>query len=144
MLNRWVEGGLLSTLEEEGIGCIVFSPLAQGLLTDRYLGGVPAGSRAQGQGSLRPEMLSQQNLDRVRALDAIARARGQTLAQMALAWTLRHPAVTSTLIGASSVERLEQNVAALDGPTFSPEELRHIDEYAVDGGINLWEASSSA
>jgi len=144
MLNRWVEGGLLSTLEEEGIGCIAFSPLAQGLLTDRYLDGVPEGSRAQGQGSLRPEMLSPQNLDRVRALHGIARERGQTLAQMALAWTLRHPAVTSTLIGASSVGQLEQNIAALDTPTFSPEELRRIDEHAVDGGINLWEASSSA
>ena len=144
MLNRWIEAGLLALLEEEGVGCIVFSPLAQGLLTDRYLNGVPDGSRAGRQGSLRPDMLNRSNLDRVRALNAIAGRRGQTLAQMALAWTLRSPSVTSALIGASSVEQLEQNMGALDDLAFSPEELREIDEFAREGDINLWQASSSA
>jgi L-glyceraldehyde 3-phosphate reductase len=143
MLNRWIEGGLLSVLEEQGVGCIVFSPLAQGLLTDRYLNGVPEGSRAQRQGSLRPDMLSAANLERVRALNAIAERRGQTLAQMALAWTLRRAGVTSALIGASSVEQLDQNLAALDNLAFTPEELGQIDDYALEGDINLWQASSS-
>src|SRR5579863_20584 len=110
MLNRWIEGGLLDALAEEGAGCIVFSPLAQGLLTDRYLKGVPAGSRASRGGSLQPRMMSDENLAKVRALDAIAQGRGQTLAQLALAWTLRDRRVTSALIGASSVEQLEQNI----------------------------------
>ena len=144
MLNRWIEAGLLSVLEEEGVGCIVFSPLAQGLLTDRYLNGVPDGSRATRHGSLRPGMLNQANLDRVQSLNAIARGRGQTLAQMALAWTLRNPIVTSALIGASSVGQLEQNLAALGDLEFSADELRDIDQYAREGDINLWQTSSSA
>jgi L-glyceraldehyde 3-phosphate reductase len=144
MLNRWIEGGLLDGLERLGVGCITFSPLAQGLLTDRYLTGVPEGSRAERHGSLRGEMLSDANLDRVRALDAIARRRGQTLAQMALAWTLRDRRVTSTLIGASSVSQLEDNLASLQNLSLSAAELAEIDQYAVDGGINLWERSSSS
>jgi L-glyceraldehyde 3-phosphate reductase len=143
MLNRWIEGGLLEVLDQEGAGCITFSPLAQGLLTDRYLHGVPAGSRADRQGSFRPDMLSERNLEHVRALNGIAGSRGQTLAQMALAWTLRDPRVTSTLIGASSVDQLEQNLAALNNLAFSPEELAAIDKLAVEGGVNIWAASSS-
>jgi L-glyceraldehyde 3-phosphate reductase len=143
MLNRWIEGGLLDVLGEEGVGCIGFSPLAQGLLTDRYLGGVPEGSRASRPSSLHREMLSEQNLERARALHAIAERRGQTLAQMALAWTLRDARMTSTLIGASSVEQLEQNVGALRNLAFSREELDEIDRYAVDAGVNLWAASSA-
>ena len=144
MLNRWIEDGLLDVLAEVGAGCITFSPLAQGLLTDRYLGGIPEGSRAERQGSLRSNMLSEDNLAHVRALDAIARRRGQTLAQMALAWTLRDPRVTSTLIGVSRVAQLEENLAALDNLSFAPEELAEIDAHAVDGGINIWERSSSS
>jgi L-glyceraldehyde 3-phosphate reductase len=144
MLNRWIEGGLLSVLEEEGIGGIVFSPLAQGLLTDRYLQGVPEGSRAAREGSLHSDMLSPANLDRVRALHAIAARRGQSLAQMALAWVLREPAVTSALIGASSVEQLEHNIAALDHLTFAADELAEIDQYAIDSDINIWQASSAS
>ena len=143
MLNRWIERGLLDALADIGAGCITFSPLAQGLLTDRYLGGIPEGSRAERRGSLRPEMLSDANLARVRALDAIARARGQTLAQMALVWTLRDPRVTSTLIGVSSVRQLEENLAALGNRSFSAGELAEIDQYAVEGDINLWSRSSS-
>jgi L-glyceraldehyde 3-phosphate reductase len=143
MLNRWIEGELLEVLEREGVGCIGFSPLAQGLLTDRYLDGVPEGSRAARAASLPREMLSEENLDRVRALNEVARSRGQTLAQLALAWTLRDPRVTSTLIGASSVRQLEQNVAALDALDFTPDELAEIDRHAVEAGIDLW-ASSSA
>jgi L-glyceraldehyde 3-phosphate reductase len=143
MLNRWIEHGLLDTLEEVGAGCIVFSPLAQGMLTSRYLNGIPEGSRAAGHGSLQERMLSDENLARVRALNEIAQGRGQTLAQLALAWTLRDPRVTSTLIGASSVAQLEENLAALDRLDFKPEELAEIDRYATDAGINLWQASSS-
>jgi L-glyceraldehyde 3-phosphate reductase len=143
MLNRWIEGGLLGVLGDEGIGCIVFSPLAQGLLTDRYLQGVPPGSRASRPGSLSREMLSQENLAKVRALYEIAARRGQTLAQMALAWTLRDPRVTSTLIGASSVAQLEQNLAALRNRDFSADELAEIDRHATESGINLWAASSA-
>ena len=143
LLNRWVEGGLLDTLDEVGAGCIVFSPLAQGMLTDKYLDGVPAGSRASKGSSLDPALLSDQNLTHVRALAAIAAERGQTLAQMALAWTLRDPRVTSTLVGASSVRQLEDNVTALAGPPFTDEELARIDAHAVDGGINLWARSSA-
>jgi len=143
LLNRWIEGGLLDVLEAEGVGCIGFSPLAQGLLSDRYLAGVPEGSRASRGASLEPEHLSQENLARIRGLNEIAAARGQSLAQMALAWTLRDPRVTSTLIGASSVAQLEANVAALDRLDFSDDELAAIDRYAVEGGVNLW-ASSSA
>jgi L-glyceraldehyde 3-phosphate reductase len=144
MLNRWIEGGLLTVLEESGVGCITFSPLAQGLLTDRYLDGVPEGSRAERRGSLRSDMLSDANLAHVRALNAIARQRGQTLAQMALAWTLRDPRVTSTLIGVSRVAQLEENLAALANLEFTAAELAEIDEHAVEGDINLWKRSSSS
>jgi L-glyceraldehyde 3-phosphate reductase len=143
LLNRWIEEDLLDVLGEEGIGCITFSPLAQGLLTSRYLAGVPAGSRASRGGSLSSRMLTEETLDRVRALDRIASRRGQSLAQMAIAWTLRDPRVTSTLIGASSVEQLRENAAALRRLDFTAEELAEIDRYAVDSGINIWAASSS-
>jgi L-glyceraldehyde 3-phosphate reductase len=143
MLNRWIEPDLLDVLKEEGIGCIVFSPLAQGLLTDRYLDGVPAGSRASHPGSLSTEMLTEETLAKIRALNQIAVRRGQSLAQMAIAWTLHKPVVTSALVGASSVAQLEQNVAALDKLEFSPGELEEIDRYATESGINLWAASSA-
>jgi L-glyceraldehyde 3-phosphate reductase len=143
MLNRWIEGELLDVLGKEGIGCIVFSPLAQGLLTDRYLAGVPAGSRASHAGSLSTDFLGEDTLAKVRALNQIATRRGQTLAQLALAWSLRDPRVTSALIGASSVAQLEQNVGALDNLAFSPAELAEIDRYATESGINLWAASSA-
>jgi L-glyceraldehyde 3-phosphate reductase len=143
MLNRWIEDGLLDVLEREGIGCIVFSPLAQGMLTTKYLDGVPEDSRAARDGSFSPDMLTEENLDHVRALNDIAGRRGQSLAQLALAWTLRDPRVTSTLIGASSVEQLEQNVAALDRLDFGDEELADIDRHAEDSGINLWAPSSA-
>jgi L-glyceraldehyde 3-phosphate reductase len=142
LLNRWIEDGLLDTLDEEGVGCIVFSPLAQGLLTDRYLDGVPEGSRAA-RGSLDRGMLSEENLEKVRALHRIAQGRGQSLAQMALAWTLRDRRVTSTLIGASSVAQLEDNVASLRRLDFADDELAEIDEHATEGDLNLWAASSS-
>jgi L-glyceraldehyde 3-phosphate reductase len=142
MLNRWIERDLLDVLDEHGIGCIVFSPLAQGMLTDRYLDGIPADSRAGREGSLSPDMLSEQALEKIRALDALAKRRGQTLAQMALAWTLRDERVTSTLVGASSVAQLEDNVGALERLDFSAEELAEIDRYATDSGINLWAGSS--
>jgi L-glyceraldehyde 3-phosphate reductase len=144
LLNRWIEGGLLDVLGELGIGCIVFSPLAQGLLTDRYLDGIPPGSRAARGESFGGELLTEENLARVRALNQIAARRGQSLAQMALAWTLRDPRVTSTLIGASSVAQLEDNVGALARLGFEPDELAEIDRYATEGGINIWAASSSA
>jgi len=143
LLNRWIEDGLLDTLGELGAGCIVFSPLAQGMLTDKYLNGIPPGSRAAQDGSLSPKLLSGDTLARIRALNEIAAGRGQSLAQLALAWTLRDPRVTSTLIGASSVEQLEANVGAVDGPAFSPEELAEIDRHAVDSGINIWAGSSA-
>jgi L-glyceraldehyde 3-phosphate reductase len=143
MLNRWIEPELLGVLKDEGIGCIVFSPLAQGLLTDRYLAGVPQGSRASHPGTMSPNMLTDENLAKIRALNQIAEGRGQSLAQMAVAWTLRNPVVTSALLGASSVAQLEQNVAALNKPDFSPGELKEIDRYATDSGINLWAASSA-
>src|SRR5881392_437435 len=142
MLNRWIEPELLETIGQEGIGCIVFSPLAQGLLTDRYLNGIPADSRASQAGSFSREMLTDETLAKVRALNQLAQRRGQTLAQMALAWTLRDPRVTSALVGASSVAQLEQNIAALDKLAFAPEELSEIDRYATDSGINLWAESS--
>jgi L-glyceraldehyde 3-phosphate reductase len=142
MVNRWIEADLLDVLGEEGIGCIVFSPLAQGLLTDRYLNGVPPGSRASHPGSFATDLLTDETLAKVRALNQMAQRRGQTLAQMALAWTLRDPRVTSTLVGASSVAQLEQNVGALDKLDFSDDELREIDRYATDSGINLWAESS--
>jgi L-glyceraldehyde 3-phosphate reductase len=142
LLNRWIEDGLLDVLEREGVGCIVFSPLAQGMLTDRYLDGVPPDSRAARDGSLSREWLTDENLQRIRALNGIAQSRGQTLAQLALAWTLRDPRVTSTLIGASSVQQLEQNVAALRRLGFSSDELAEIDRYARESSINLWAQSS--
>ena len=142
MLNRWIEPALLDVLGEEGIGCIVFSPLAQGLLTDRYLNGVPPGSRASRPGSFSKDLLTDQALAKVRALNQIAQRRGQTLAQMALAWTLRDSRVTSALVGASSVAQLDQNVAAVDKLGFTKDELAEIDRYATDAGINLWAASS--
>jgi L-glyceraldehyde 3-phosphate reductase len=143
MFNRWIEEDLLDVLGDEGVGCIVFSPLAQGLLTDRYLGGVPSDSRVATGGAMSQGMLSEENLTKVRALDSIAKRRGQALAQMALAWTLRDSRVTSTLIGVSSVEQLEENVAALENLTFSDEELAEIDQYATESGVNLWERSSA-
>ena len=144
MLNRWIEGGLLDVLGREGVGCIGFSPLAQGMLTSRYLDGIPEGSRAAQDKSLDPGMLSEENLAHIRALDGIARQRGQSLAQMAVAWVLRDPRVTSALVGASSAEQLEDTVAALDRPDFTDDELAAIDEHAVDGGINLWAGPSTA
>jgi L-glyceraldehyde 3-phosphate reductase len=131
-------------LEEEGIGCIAFSPLAQGILTDRYLNGIPEGSRAQRGGSFKEGMLSEDNLARVRALNEIAGRRGQSLAQLALAWVLRDPRVTSALIGVSSVEQLEDNVAALDHLDFDQDELGEIDRYAQDGQLNIWAKSSDS
>jgi L-glyceraldehyde 3-phosphate reductase len=144
MLNRWIEPELLDTLGELGIGCIVFSPLAQGMLTDKYLNGIPEGSRASRQGSLSPKLINDQSLAKVRALNEIAASRDQSLAQLALAWTLRDPRVTSTLIGASSVAQLEANVATLDKLDLSDEELAKIDRYATDADLNLWAASSEA
>jgi L-glyceraldehyde 3-phosphate reductase len=143
MFNRWIEEELLDVLGDEGVGCIVFSPLAQGLLTDRYLGGVPPDSRVATGGAMSQGMLSEENMTKVRALDSIAKRRGQALAQMALAWTLRDARVTSTLIGASTVEQLEENVAALADLSFSDEELAEIDQHATESGINLWERSSA-
>jgi L-glyceraldehyde 3-phosphate reductase len=142
MLNRWIEPDLLDALGELGIGCIVFSPLAQGMLTDKYLGGIPQGSRASRPTSLSPDLLTDEALEKIRALDEIARGRGQSLAQMALAWTLRDARVTSALIGASSVAQLEDNVAALDNLEFTDDELEEIDRYATDSSINIWAASS--
>lgn len=144
MLNRWVEDGLLDVLGELGVGCIAFSPLAQGMLTDKYLKGVPKGSRAARPASLSPAMLTEEVLTRIRALNELAQTRGQSLAQMALAWTLRDARVTTALIGASSVEQLEQNIAGLNRLDFSPDELAAIDHYAVNSGINLWARSSSS
>ena len=143
MLNRWIEPDLIAVLKDEGIGCIVFSPLGQGLLTDRYLKGVPEGSRASHPGSMSRAMPTEANLAKIRALDKIAKGRGQTLAQMAIAWVLRDPVVTSALAGASSVEQLEQNIAALDRLDFSSAELAEIDRYATERGINIWAASSA-
>ena len=144
LLNRWIEEDLLDVLGKEGIGSIVFTPLAQGLLTDKYLSGIPEGSRASRAGSLSRDQLNDDTLTKVRALNAIARRRGQTLAQMALAWTLRDPRVTSTLVGASSVAQLEQNIAALDNLAFSPDELAEIDRYATESQINLWASATAS
>src|SRR5215208_1085707 len=144
MLNRWIEGGLLDVLEEEGIGCIGFSPLAQGMLTDKYLRGIPEGSGATREGSLSRTLLTDEALAKIRALNEIASRRGQTLAQLALAWTLRDPRMTSTLVGASSVAQLEDNVAALEHLDLTDEELAEIDRYATESDINTWAQSSSA
>jgi L-glyceraldehyde 3-phosphate reductase len=143
MFNRWVEGGLLVTLGELGVGCIAFSPLAQGLLTDRYLTGIPADARAAREGSMQKKMVNDDTLAAIRALTDIAESRGQSLAQLAIAWTLRNQRVTSALVGASSVRQLEANLGAVARLEFTDAELSAIDEHAVDMGINLW-ASSSA
>ena len=142
LLNRWIEQGLLDVLETEGVGCIAFSPLAQGLLTGRYLNGIPAGSRASRPGSLSTDQLSEANLAHVRMLGEVAAARGQTLAQLAISWVLRDQRVTSALIGASSVAQLEENLAAVGAPAFTDSELAAIDSHAVEAGINLWAGSS--
>lgn len=144
MLNRWVEAGLLDTLTDEGIGCIAFSPLAQGLLTNRYLTGVPSDARASRADSFRQEHLSEENLARVRGLNAIAGRRGQTLAQMALAWVLRQPAITSVLIGASRWSQIEDCLGCLSGLEFNQEELLEIDRFALDGSLNIWSKSSTS
>jgi L-glyceraldehyde 3-phosphate reductase len=138
MLNRWIEEDLLDVLGREGIGCIAFSPLAQGMLTDRYFNGVPADSRAAQGRFLTTDMLTEQNMTYIRSLHEMAKRRGQTVAQLALAWAVRDPRVTSVLIGASSVAQLQQNVGALGKTTFSADELAEIDRYAVEGGINIW------
>ena len=142
MLNRWIEPDLLDTLGELGIGCIVFSPLAQGMLTDRYLDGIPPGSRATQHKTLSPDLLTDETLEKIRGLNEIALRRGQSLAQMALAWTLRDERVTSALVGASSVAQLESNLAALDRLDFTDDELGEVDRFATESGINLWAASS--
>jgi L-glyceraldehyde 3-phosphate reductase len=142
LLNRWIEPELLDVLEAEGVGCICFSPLAQGVLTDKYLDGIPEGSRASRESSLSPDLLTVETLDKIRALNEIAAGRGQSLAQMAVAWTLRDPRVTSTLVGASSVAQLEANVAALERLDFTEDELREIDRFATESGIDIWAASS--
>ncbi|GAB3210239.1 L-glyceraldehyde 3-phosphate reductase [Marinactinospora thermotolerans] len=143
MVNRWIEEqGLLDTLEREGVGCIAFSPLAQGMLTDKYLDGIPVDSRAGAGKSLSPDWLTEDNLARIRALDAIARRRGQSLAQLALTWALRDPRITSVLIGVSSVGQLEDSIAAVRGPRLTESELAEIDQYAQDIGVNIWSRSS--
>jgi L-glyceraldehyde 3-phosphate reductase len=145
MLNRWIERGLLDVLEEEGVGCIAFSPLAQGLLTSKYLNGVPEESRGAEQGgTLLPEYLNEDNIARVRALNDIAARRGQSLAQLALAWVLRDPRVTTAVVGASRWSQIEDSLGALDNLEFTTEELTEIDRYAVDGSVNLWAASSES
>ena len=140
MLNRWVENGLLEVLEQEGLGCIAFSPLAQGLLTAKYLKGIPDSSRAALDGSFRKSMLTEANLANVRALNGIAEARGQSLAQMAIAWVLAKPAITSALIGASRWAQIEECLGALNNPAFSSGEIESIDRHARDGGLNIWSA----
>ena len=143
LLNRWIEPDLVEAVGELGVGCITFSPLAQGVLTDRYLNGIPEGSRATRNDSLKPDSLTDETLAKVRALNEIAGRRGQSLAQMALAWTLRDPRITSTLLGASSVAQLEDNLGALDHLDFSLEELEEIDECATsESRVNIWKASS--
>jgi L-glyceraldehyde 3-phosphate reductase len=144
MFNRWIEGELLEVVDREGVGLIVFSPLAQGLLTDRYLNGVPEDSRVKRGNYFSSDLITDENLDRLRSLNEIAQRRGQSLAELAIAWTLRDPRVTSALLGASSVRQLEQNVGALERLDFEPGELEEIDRYAIDGGINLWAQSSLA
>jgi L-glyceraldehyde 3-phosphate reductase len=144
MFNRWIEAELLDVLGREGVGCIAFSPLAQGMLTDKYLDGVPEDSRVRRGLAFQEDMVTPENIERARALNEIAARRGQTLAQMAIAWALRNQRVTSALVGASSVSQLEQNVAALEHPDFDDGELAEIDRYAVDGQINIWANSSEA
>jgi L-glyceraldehyde 3-phosphate reductase len=144
MLNRWIEDRLLDVLDREGVGCIAFSPLAQGLLSDRYLDGIPEGSRASKGTSLSGDMLNAANLGHVRDLGQIAASRGQKMSQMAIAWALRDPRMTSVLIGASSVEQLDENLDSLDHPSFSEEELALIDQHAVDGGVDLWRGPATS
>jgi L-glyceraldehyde 3-phosphate reductase len=143
MMNRWIEGGLLDTLDALGVGCIAFSPLAQGMLTDKYLGGVPDDARAVRGVHFPKQAITPENLAHVRALDDLARQRGQTLAQMAIAWALRDPRVTSALIGARTVAQLEDSLTALEGLAFSSDELARIDDLANDAGIDIWQASSA-
>jgi L-glyceraldehyde 3-phosphate reductase len=144
MLNRWIEDELLDVLDEAGVGCIAFSPLAQGLLTDKYLAGVPVGSRATREGSFHTEMLNDENLAKVRALNEIAGRRNQTLAEMAIGWVLRDPRVTSAVVGASSVAQLEDTLHSLTTLEFNPDELAEIDRHATESGVNLWATSSTA
>jgi L-glyceraldehyde 3-phosphate reductase len=144
LFNRWIEDELLDVLGDAGVGCIAFSPLAQGLLTDKYLNGVPEGSRASKDSSLTPDMLSEQNLARVRGLNDVAKSRGQSLSQLAIAWVLRDSRVTSALIGASSVRQLDENLDALKNLTFSKDELTTIDEFALEGGVDLWRGPSTS
>jgi len=144
MLNRWIENGLLDVLDAEGVGCIAFSPLAQGLLTDRYLDGVPEGSRATGSdSSLSRDMLNEANLNTVRSLRTIAQERGQRMSQLAISWALRNPAVTTVLLGASSVAQLDENLDALNNLEFSADELARIDQFAVESGVDLWRGPST-
>ncbi len=142
LLNRWVEKDLLGTLEQLGVGCIAFSPLAQGMLSKKYLSGIPAETRATKSGSLSRSLITENNLHLIRELDAVAARRGQTLPQMAIAWVLRDPRVTSALIGARTVEQLADSLKSLENLAFGAEELREIDQYAKDGGINIWAESS--
>jgi L-glyceraldehyde 3-phosphate reductase len=144
MLNRWIEHELLDVLGDAGVGCIAFSPLAQGMLTSKYLNGIPEGSRAAQDKSLSAGLLTEQTLEHVRALNELAGERGQSLAQLALAWALRDPRVTSVLVGASSVAQLDDNLGALDNLEFSPDELKRIDQHAVEAGINLWATSGES
>jgi L-glyceraldehyde 3-phosphate reductase len=144
LLNRWIENGLLDVLEQEGIGCIAFSPLAQGLLSTKYLNGIPPSARAAQEGSFRTSMLTTKNLANVRALNDIAQRRGQSLAQMAIAWVLKNPAITSALVGASSWPQIQDSLGALQNGTFTSEELAQIDVHAGDGGLNIWAASSQS
>ena len=143
MLNRWIEGELLGTLDTLGVGCIAFSPLAQGLLTDKYLKGMPTNARAGTDASFKKDFLTKENLEKVRALHEIATRRGQSLAQMAIAWVLRDQRVTSALIGARNVAQLDDSLDALKNLAFTPEELNEIDHYATEGGINLWHEVST-
>jgi L-glyceraldehyde 3-phosphate reductase len=142
LLNRWIEEDLLDVLEREGVGSIVFSPLAQGMLTDKYLHGIPEQSRAAQDGFLKKSFLSEDNMSRIRGLNEIAERRGQSLAQMAIAWVLRDPRITSALIGVRNVEQLEDSLGALQRLDFSDEELRAIEQHAVDAGVNIWAESS--
>ena len=143
MLNRWIEADLLGMLDELGVGCIAFSPLAQGMLSSKYLNGIPEGARAEKDGSLSKQLLSAPNLERIRALNEIAKRRGQSLAQMAIAWVLRDPRVTSALIGARTVEQLDNSLDALNSLHFAQEELDEIDRFAVEGDIDLWKGSAT-
>jgi L-glyceraldehyde 3-phosphate reductase len=143
MLNRWIEKDLLETLGELGVGCIAFSPLAQGMLSKKYLAGIPADARASKAGSLSPDLITKDNIHRIHELNVIAERRGQTLAQMAIAWVLRDPRVTSALVGARTPEQLADTLKSLKNLNFSVEELNEIDSHATDGGLNIWSVSSS-